>query len=63
MLDCAKDGHALTRFSAEESAELDEAEAAVARGDFASDAEIQALWAKRGLKSYVPHALSFVRIR
>ena len=49
MLDYAKDGNALYQFSAEEAAELDEAEAAAARGDFATDAEVQALWAKYGL--------------
>ncbi|WP_204165169.1 hypothetical protein [Methylobacterium radiodurans] len=35
--------------SSEEEAELDEAEAAEARGDFATEAEIQAIWAKHGL--------------
>ncbi len=37
------------RLSPEEAAELDEAEAAEARGDFATDTEIRAIWAKHGL--------------
>ena len=36
------------RFSPEEAAELDESEAAARRGDFATDAEIRAIWAKHG---------------
>ena len=49
IIEYAKDGEELYEFSPEEAAELDEAEAAVARGDFATDAEVQALWAKYGL--------------
>ena len=37
------------RFSPEEAAELDESEAAARRGDFATDAEVRAIWAKHGL--------------
>ena len=52
MLDYAEDGHALYQFSAEEAAEMDKAEAAVARGDCATNGDLQALWAKHGLCSY-----------
>lgn len=34
---------------AEEAAELDESEAAADRGEFATEAEVRALWAKHGL--------------
>ncbi|MCJ2032559.1 hypothetical protein MKK50_24630 [Methylobacterium sp. J-043] len=37
------------RFTSEEEAELDESEAAAARGDFATDEEVRAIWAKYGL--------------
>ncbi|CAO4183948.1 Addiction module protein [Methylorubrum populi] len=37
------------RFPPEEEAELDESEAAAARGDFATDEEVRAIWAKHGL--------------
>ena len=33
----------------EEEAELDESEAAASRGDFATDEEVRAIWAKHGL--------------
>ena len=59
MLDYAEDGHALYQFSAEEAAEVDKAEAAVARGDFAADGELQALWAKHSLCSHALHDLPF----
>ncbi|MGU3662944.1 hypothetical protein ACLBX9_01945 [Methylobacterium sp. A49B] len=37
------------QFTPEEEAELDEADAAEARGDYATDAEVRAIWAKHGL--------------
>jgi len=39
----------LYRFTPEEEAELDESEAAAARGDFATESEVRAIWAKYGL--------------
>ncbi|SFK36099.1 hypothetical protein [Methylorubrum salsuginis] len=36
-------------FTPEEEAELDESEAAARRGDFATDDEVRAIWAKHGL--------------
>ncbi|MCJ2121220.1 hypothetical protein [Methylobacterium sp. J-077] len=39
----------LYQFTPEEEAELDESEAAAARGDFATEAEVRAIWAKYGL--------------
>jgi hypothetical protein len=43
------DDAAVYRFTAEEEAELDASEAAAARGDFATDEEVRAIWAKHGL--------------
>lgn len=43
------DDEALYQFSPEEAAELDESEAAAARGEFATDEEVRAIWAKHGL--------------
>ena len=43
------DDHSIYQFSPEEEAELDESEAAAARGDFATDDEVRAIWAKHGL--------------
>lgn len=37
------------QFTPEEEAELDESEAAERRGDFATDEEVRAIWAKHGL--------------
>lgn len=37
------------QFTPEEAAELDESEAAELSGDFASDEEVRAIWAKYGL--------------
>lgn len=37
------------QFTPEEEAEQDEADAAEARGDYASDEEVRAIWAKYGL--------------
>lgn len=37
------------QFTPEEEAELDESEAAAARGDFATEEEMRAIWAKHGL--------------
>ena len=49
MLAFVNDIDSVCRFTPEEEAELDEAEAATARGDFATDAEMRAIWAKHGL--------------
>ena len=35
--------------SDEEKADLDEADAEIGRGEFATDAEVRAIWAKHGL--------------
>lgn len=43
------DDPAIYRLTPEEAAELDESEAAAARGDFATDDEVRAIWAKHGL--------------
>ncbi len=43
------DDHGLYQFTPEEATELDESEAAAARGEFATDEEVRALWAKHGL--------------
>ena len=43
------DDPAVYRFTPEEEAELAESEAAMARGDFASDDEVSAIWAKYGV--------------
>ena len=37
------------QFTPEEEAELDESEAAEARGDFATDEAVRAIWSKYGL--------------
>lgn len=37
------------QFTPEEAAELDESEAAERRGEFATDEEVRAIWAKHGL--------------
>ena len=49
MLAFAGDEALVYQFTPEEEAELDESEAAEARGDYATDAEIRAIWAKHGL--------------
>ena len=49
MLAYAGDEPAVYHFSEEEAAELDESEAAAARGDIATNAELRAVWAKHGL--------------
>ncbi|GJE25717.1 hypothetical protein [Methylobacterium organophilum] len=49
MLALAGEARAAYRFTPEEEAELDESEAAAARGDFATDEEVRAIWAKHGL--------------
>ena len=43
------DDASVHRFTAEEAAEQARADAEEARGDYASDAEVQAIWAKHGL--------------
>lgn len=42
-------GQAFIQLTAEEEASFDETFAQAARGDFAADAEIRAIWAKHGL--------------
>jgi hypothetical protein len=49
MLAFVGDDSSVYRFTPEEAEELDESEAAAARGDFATEAEVQAIWAKYGL--------------
>jgi hypothetical protein len=49
MLDFVGNQDSVYRFTPEAAAELDESEAAAARGDFATGAEIRAIWAKHGL--------------
>ena len=40
---------AVYRFDAHEAAEQDAADAEEARGEYATDAEVRAIWAKHGL--------------
>jgi hypothetical protein len=49
MLAFVGDQDSVYRFTPEEAAELDKSEAAAAQGDFATEAEIRAIWAKHGL--------------
>ncbi|KQQ14099.1 hypothetical protein ASF53_09705 [Methylobacterium sp. Leaf123] len=49
VLSYAGEEQAVYRFTPEEEAEQDEADAAEARGDFATDEEVRAIWAKHGL--------------
>ncbi|MFF8799733.1 MULTISPECIES: hypothetical protein [unclassified Methylobacterium] len=49
VLSYAGEEQAVYHFTPEEEAEQDEADAAEARGDFATDAEVRAIWAKYGL--------------
>lgn len=49
VLSYAGEREAVYRFTPEEEAEQDEADAAEARGDFATDEEVRAIWAKYGL--------------
>lgn len=49
VLSYAGEDQAVYRFTPEEEAELDESEAAAARGDFATDEEVRAIWVKYGL--------------
>ncbi|WP_411901845.1 hypothetical protein [Methylorubrum thiocyanatum] len=46
VLSYAGEGEAVYRFTLEEEAEQDEADAAEARGDFATDEEVRAIWIK-----------------
>ncbi len=43
------DTQSVYRLTPEEEAEQDEADAAEARGDYATDEEVRAIWAKYGL--------------
>lgn len=45
------DDASVYHFTAEEAAEQARADAEETRGDYASDAEVQAIWAKHGLRS------------
>ena len=49
VLALARDDTAVYQFTPEEAAEQDAADAEEARGDYASDEEIRAIWAKYGL--------------
>ena len=49
MLAVLDDDAPVYQFTPEEEAELDESEAAASRGDFATDEEVRAIWAKHGL--------------
>ncbi|MER2269066.1 hypothetical protein [Methylobacterium oxalidis] len=49
MLAFVGDEGSVYRLAPEEEAELDESEAAERRGDFATDEEVRAIWAKHGL--------------
>lgn len=44
-----EDGEPVYRLTPEEEADLAESDAEVARGEFATDAEVRAIWAKHGL--------------
>ncbi len=48
VLSYAGEEQSVYRFTPEEEAEQDEADAAEARGDFATDEEVRAIWAKYG---------------
>lgn len=43
------DGESVYQLTPEEEADLDESDAEAARGEFATDEEVRALWAKHGL--------------
>jgi len=49
VLSYAGEDQGVYRFTYEEEAELNESEAAAERGDFATDEEVRAIWAKYGL--------------
>lgn len=49
VLSYAGEEQAVDRFTPEEEAEQDEADAAEARGEFATDEEVRAIWAKYDL--------------
>ncbi|MDX7952679.1 hypothetical protein P7D22_16035 [Lichenihabitans sp. Uapishka_5] len=49
LLELVGEAQALVDLTPDEQAALDVSEAAAARGDFASDAEIKAIWAKHSL--------------
>lgn len=49
LLALAGDAQPVYRLTPEEEAEQDEADAAEARGDYATDAEVRAIWARYGL--------------
>jgi hypothetical protein len=51
MLASVDDGTTDYRLTPEEAAELDESEAAGARGTYASAAGVRAIWANHGLRS------------
>ncbi|UMY18018.1 hypothetical protein MMB17_01265 [Methylobacterium organophilum] len=49
MLALAGEARAAYRFTPEEEAEQDAADAEEARGEYATDEEVRAIWAKHGL--------------
>ena len=49
MLAFVGDDASVYRFTPEEEAEQDAADAEEARGEYATDAEVRAIWAKHGL--------------
>jgi hypothetical protein len=49
MLAFVGDEASVYRFTPEEAAEQDAADAEEARGEYATDAEVRAIWAKHGL--------------
>ncbi|MCJ2134909.1 hypothetical protein MKK69_12690 [Methylobacterium sp. J-026] len=49
MLAFVGDEDSVYQFTPEEAAEQDEADAEEARGEYATDAEVRAIWAKYGL--------------
>jgi hypothetical protein len=49
MMTLTGDEGPVYQFTPEEEAEQDEADAAEARGDYATDEEVRAIWAKYGL--------------
>ncbi|SDN40081.1 hypothetical protein SAMN05216360_10823 [Methylobacterium phyllostachyos] len=49
MLAFVGDENSVYRFTPEEAAEQDAADAEEARGEYATDAEVRAIWAKYGL--------------
>jgi predicted transcriptional regulator len=49
IMELAGSGNDPVQLTPEEQAAIDRSKAAAARGEFATDQEVQAVWAKRGL--------------